>query len=76
VYQYLMTEVSMGEGDGESLGTVATPEGSNLPGSRGGVLGEIAWRKDFECTRSPKGIVRFWSRWRASPYGEIQWPPP
>ena len=28
------------------------------------------------CNSSPKGIVRFWSRWRAPPYGEIHRSPP
>jgi len=27
-------------------------------------------------TSSPKGIVRFWSRWKVPPCGEIHWPPP
>jgi len=27
-------------------------------------------------TCSPKGIVWFWSRWKAPPYGEIHRPPP
>ena len=28
------------------------------------------------CTISLKGIVRFWSRWKAPPYEEIHRPPP
>jgi len=28
------------------------------------------------CTSSPKGIVRFWLRWKAPPYGTLHWPPP
>jgi len=41
--------------------------------------GDATWgleREAWSSTISPKGIVWFWSRWKAPPYGEIHWPPP